>query len=109
MRGYIKIIWIAISVIVVAIVASGVYLFRVPLASWVLSNADKSASRGGPGNPENQPMSSAHPGERNVLYWYDSMNPAHRSDKPGKAPDGMDLVPMYADTNESKEKMPQGP
>ena len=28
---------------------------------------------------------------------YDPMNPAYRSDKPGKAPDGMDLVPKYAD------------
>ncbi|HYN15962.1 MAG TPA: efflux RND transporter periplasmic adaptor subunit [Terriglobales bacterium] len=36
-------------------------------------------------------------GERRVLYWYDAMNPQHHYDKPGKAPDGMDLVPMYAD------------
>jgi len=35
--------------------------------------------------------------ERKVLYWYDPMNPAFKSDKPGKAPDGMDLVPKYAD------------
>jgi multidrug efflux pump subunit AcrA (membrane-fusion protein) len=36
-------------------------------------------------------------GERKVLYWYDAMNPRHHYDKPGKAPDGMDLVPTYAD------------
>jgi RND family efflux transporter MFP subunit len=36
-------------------------------------------------------------GERKVLYWYDAMNPQHHYDKPDKAPDGMDLVPMYAD------------
>jgi Cu(I)/Ag(I) efflux system membrane fusion protein len=36
-------------------------------------------------------------GERKVLYWYDAMNPQHHYDKPGKAPDGMDLVAMYAD------------
>ena len=41
-----------------------------------------------------QPTSS---GERKVLYWYDAMNPQHHYDKPGKAPDGMDLVAMYAD------------
>ena len=35
--------------------------------------------------------------ERKILYWYDSMNPAYKSEKPGKAPDGMDLVPKYAD------------
>jgi membrane fusion protein, copper/silver efflux system len=27
------------------------------------------------------------------------MNPQHKSDKQGKAPDGMDLVPVYADEN----------
>jgi RND family efflux transporter MFP subunit len=31
-----------------------------------------------------------------VAYWVDPMNPAHTYDKPGKAPCGMDLVPMYA-------------
>jgi membrane fusion protein, copper/silver efflux system len=36
-------------------------------------------------------------GERKVLYWYDAMNPQYHYDKPGKAPDGMDLVAMYAD------------
>jgi len=36
-------------------------------------------------------------GERKVLYWYDAMSPEHHYNKPGKAPDGMDLVPMYAD------------
>jgi membrane fusion protein, copper/silver efflux system len=36
-------------------------------------------------------------GERKVIYWYDAMNPQHHYDKPGKAPDGMDLVPMYAE------------
>jgi membrane fusion protein, copper/silver efflux system len=37
------------------------------------------------------------PGERKVLFWYDAMNAQHHYDKPGKAPDGMDLVPQYAD------------
>ena len=35
--------------------------------------------------------------DRKVLYWYDAMNPQHHYDKPGRAPDGMDLVPAYAD------------
>src|SRR6185437_7660029 len=43
------------------------------------------------------PGTSAASAERKILYWVDSMNPAYRSDKPGKAPDGMDLVPVYAD------------
>lgn len=41
--------------------------------------------------------STATSTERKVLYWYDAMNPQHTYDKPGKAPDGMDLVPKYAD------------
>ena len=43
------------------------------------------------------PAASAAPPERKVLYWVDSMNPAFKTDKPGKAPDGMDLVPVYAE------------
>jgi hypothetical protein len=35
------------------------------------------------------------PGERKPLYWIDAMNPTQRYDRPGKAPDGMDLVPVY--------------
>lgn len=34
---------------------------------------------------------------RKVLYYVDPMNPAHTSDKPGKAPCGMDMVAVYAD------------
>src|SRR6516162_11371700 len=40
---------------------------------------------------------------REVLYWYDAMNPGHHYDKPGKAPDGMDLEPKYADEAISPE------
>lgn len=39
---------------------------------------------------------------RKVLYWYDAMNPQHHYNKPGKAPDGMDLVPQYADDGGSQ-------
>jgi multidrug efflux pump subunit AcrA (membrane-fusion protein) len=30
-----------------------------------------------------------------VLYYVDPMNPSNKSDKPGKAPCGMDMVPVY--------------
>jgi Cu(I)/Ag(I) efflux system membrane fusion protein/cobalt-zinc-cadmium efflux system membrane fusion protein len=39
--------------------------------------------------------------ERKVLYWRAPMDPNHISDKPGKSPMGMDLVPVYADAEES--------
>lgn len=35
--------------------------------------------------------------KRKILYWYDAMDPSKHYNKPGKAPDGMDLVPKYAD------------
>ena len=51
-------------------------------------------------NPRASAASTTSAGEKKVLYWIDAMNPTHRFDKPGKAPDGMDLVPVYADGNE---------
>ena len=51
---------------------------------------------------QHQPAASqttAAGSERRVLYWYDAMSPQHHYDKPGKAPDGMDLVPQYAENN----------
>lgn len=37
-------------------------------------------------------------GERRVAYWWDPMmNPPFISDRPGKSPMGMDLVPVYED------------
>jgi len=36
-------------------------------------------------------------GEREVLYWRAPMDPNYTSDRPGKSPMGMDLVPVYAD------------
>ena len=35
--------------------------------------------------------------EREVLYWRAPMDPNFTSDRPGKSPMGMDLVPVYAD------------
>jgi Cu(I)/Ag(I) efflux system membrane fusion protein len=30
-----------------------------------------------------------------ILYWWDPMIPDFKSDKPGKSPMGMDMVPVY--------------
>ncbi|MCH8157009.1 MAG: efflux RND transporter periplasmic adaptor subunit [Nitrospinae bacterium] len=35
--------------------------------------------------------------KRKIKYWAAPMNPAYTSDKPGKSPTGMDLVPVYED------------
>lgn len=36
-------------------------------------------------------------GERRILYYRAPMDPTYTSDKPGKSPMGMDLIPVYAD------------
>lgn len=47
----------------------------------------------GPGAPR-----AADGKERKVKYWWDPMlNPPYISDKPGKSPMGMDLIPVYED------------
>jgi membrane fusion protein, copper/silver efflux system len=47
--------------------------------------------------PEDHSQHQKKP-ERQILYWYDTMHPEVRSDKPGKCPKcGMDLVPKYPD------------
>jgi Cu(I)/Ag(I) efflux system membrane fusion protein len=42
------------------------------------------------------PETAGQPGPK-ILYYTDAMNPGSRYDRPGKAPDGMDLVPVYAE------------
>lgn len=41
------------------------------------------------------------------LYWVSSMDPNYRSDKPGKCPHGMDLVPVYAATAQAQPQAGQ--
>jgi multidrug efflux pump subunit AcrA (membrane-fusion protein) len=48
------------------------------------------------------PATSSVNSQRKILYWYDAMNPQHHYNRPGKAPDGMDLVPQYAEENTSQ-------
>ncbi len=43
--------------------------------------------------------------EREILYWRAPMDPTFTSDRPGKSPMGMDLVPVYAD---GAEPLPPG-
>ena len=45
---------------------------------------------------ESDPRAEAS-GEREVLYWRAPMDPNYTSDRPGKSPMGMDLVPVYVD------------
>ena len=47
------------------------------------------------------------PKERKILYYVDPMNPSNKTDKPGKAPCGMDMVPVYEE-EVSPENLPAG-
>jgi multidrug efflux pump subunit AcrA (membrane-fusion protein) len=81
--------------IYVALVLAGIavgILLRGQLGTWVH------------GDSGTTPGTSTSTSERKVLYWYDAMNPLNRYNKPGKAPDGIDLVPKYAE--EGGENMP---
>jgi len=51
--------------------------------------------REGPPPPAAAP--DAAPAERKIEYWVAPMDPTYISDKPGKSPMGMDLVPVYED------------
>jgi membrane fusion protein, copper/silver efflux system len=51
-------------------------------------------------SPEKVDKEEAVKKDRKILYWADAMNPRNHYDKPGKAPDGMDLVPV------SEEELP---
>jgi Cu(I)/Ag(I) efflux system membrane fusion protein len=103
-----KMIGIGFAVGIAALLLIAAIFYRVPFASWVLANADTKTSQTDAVHAGHDQRTSTKPGERKVLYWYDSMNPSMRSGKPGKAPDGMDLVPMYAEANESMTNMPPG-
>ena len=87
-----------VLILVVAIVFG--ILFRGRIATWL--QGDKAAESGIVGKP------ASTSSERKVLYWYDAMNPQRRYDKPGKAPDGMDLLPKYADEDAGMENVPAG-
>jgi multidrug efflux pump subunit AcrA (membrane-fusion protein) len=76
------------SALVLAVVIVFGILFRGRISTWF--EGDKAMASGTAGK-------SASASERKVLYYYDAMNPQNHYEKPGKAPDGMDLVPKYAD------------
>ncbi|GGB92615.1 hemolysin D [Marinobacterium zhoushanense] len=48
------------------------------------------------GSPEDGPTASAEP---QPLYWVAPMDPNYRRDKPGKSPMGMDLIPVYEESD----------
>lgn len=49
---------------------------------------------------------SSKPAERQPEYWIAPMDANYRSDKPGKSPMGMDLIPVYADGGSGSDSGP---
>lgn len=80
----------------------------VPQYAEQIASPAKQDANSGAQDMANMPGMSTKAGDRKVLYWYDPMHPAYKSDKPGIAPDcGMTLVPKYAE-DQSMAKMPVG-
>lgn len=48
-----------------------------------------------------EPLVTPSATAKEPLYWVAPMDPSYRRDKPGKSPMGMDLVPVYAEPNET--------
>ncbi len=100
-----------IVIIVLVVAAAGFYatkqnFWRTPEAETAASRIDHSAMAG---MEPRTPQVTKPGGDREVLYWYDPMHPAYRSDEPGIAPDcGMDLVPKYAAEAQALAAMPPG-
>src|SRR5271165_6932271 len=78
-----------IAALVVAVVVLFGMIYGRRIFGWQNQHGDRGANR-------------VSAGARKVLYYYDAMNPQHHYGKPGKAPDGMDLVPQYAEDNTSQ-------
>ena len=101
MNRNIRIIRIAVATVIAGAALLVVIHYRVGLAKWVLAGSVERSSD----------VHAAHttaPAEKQILYYYDAMSPEHHYDKPGKSPDGMDLVPQYADEDAGMENMPAG-
>ncbi|MFQ5739986.1 MAG: efflux RND transporter periplasmic adaptor subunit [Acidobacteriota bacterium] len=61
----------------------------------------ESSVSGHQGDGAGQGDSPSDPGGRKIKYWQAPMNPSFVSDKPGKSPMGMDLIPVYEDEGEA--------
>ncbi len=95
---------IAFILLLIFAVASGVILEKeIKLTHIVKSYSDSNEMEVEPGQMGNSENRTASKDEDNILYWVAPMNPAYRSDEPGKSPMGMDLIPVHADSESSEQ------
>ena len=73
-----------------------VVLAGFALGGWEWPPRFPTAPRGHEGHDMGEPAAE----EREILYWRAPMDPNYTSDRPGKSPMGMDLVPVYAEETE---------
>ncbi len=69
---------VVIGAVIGAVVTFGAYTILAPSNNGGSTNGDASASA-----------------KKKPLYWVAPMNPDYKSDKPGKSPMGMELIPYY--------------
>jgi multidrug efflux pump subunit AcrA (membrane-fusion protein) len=91
--------WTIFFVIIALVIAYGYRMgWRIELAKVDTDTLTAGIEHKG---EESQAMSSISPAtsakkkERKILYWRAPMDPTYISDKPGKSPMGMDLIPVY--------------
>ncbi len=72
-------------------IAATICLIIVFGAGWWLSHSTSPSAQS-----KNKTLAAKTP-----LYWVAPMNPNYRSDKPGKSPMGMDLVPVYSQPDQA--------
>ena len=95
---------IAVGVVGFALGIAAAVLVAVNGWGWPseLPSAFREAAPSASAAPMNSPPSRD---DREILYWRAPMDPTFTSDRPGRSPMGMDLVPVYAD---GAEPLPQG-
>ncbi len=74
-----------IKTLVIVFLIGGLFFLKGPIEDMLSGKKSKPA------------VEVASEKERKIKYWVAPMNPKFRSDKPGKSPMGMDLVPVYED------------
>src|SRR6516225_2920551 len=87
-----KLTGVALVLGVALTLGASVYYRQISTAVASLRAPNAAAHSDLPQQPPAQEAAGASKGQRKILYWQDAMNPGMRSNKPGKAPDGMDLV-----------------
>lgn len=95
-------------------VSEHTYRFVLPfIALFVLSTGilvvNGCSSKEENGAQTKQDIAAAKQKERKIKYWRAPMDPTYISDKPGKSPMGMDLIPVYEDERGNTDSTGQSP